>query len=120
MDSILDSVKSYIGILPEDTSFDTDLLMTINAVMFAVSQLGAGPSEPVIVEDSTQEWIDYFEEALVGPVRQYVSMRSQVMFDPPSSSQLMEALKNSIDEIEWRILAEVDKTYYETREVESE
>ena len=115
MDSILDSVKSYLGIMSDDTAFDTDILMSINAVMFALNQLGAGPSEPVVVEDATQEWIEYFEERMVGVIRQYVNMRTKMLFDPPTSSQLMEALKNAIDECEWRILADVDKVEYVNR-----
>lgn len=45
MDSILDSVKSYCGILPDDKSFDTDILMSINAIMVVLNQFGVGPSD---------------------------------------------------------------------------
>lgn len=120
MDSILDSVKSYLGILSDDTSFDSDILMDINAVMFTVNQLGAGPSETVIVEDATQEWVDYFDESIIGAVRQYVNMKVKMLFDPSSNNQIMDALKEQIAEAEWRILAYVDNIDYSAREVESE
>ncbi len=117
MDSILDSVKSYLGIMSDDKSFDADILMSINAVMFALNQLGAGPSEPVVVEDATQEWIDYFEESAIGIVRQYVNMRVKMLFDPSSNNQIMDALKEQIAEAEWRILAYFDQKDYAAQEV---
>lgn len=120
MDSILDSVKNYCGIMSDDTAFDNDILMAINAVMIVLSQLGVGPSEPFVVEDSTQEWSELLGDEPAGLVREYVNMRARMLFDPPTSSQLMEALKNSIDECEWRIIADVDKAYYKAREVNSE
>lgn len=108
MDSILNSVKSYLGISADDIAFDTDILMSINAVMFALNQLGVGPSTPVVVEDSTQDWLDYFDEEAVGMIRQYVNMRVKILFDPPTNNQIMDALKEQIAEAEWRILVYAD------------
>jgi len=108
MDSILNSVKSYLGISVDDISFDTDILMAINAVMFALNQLGVGPSTAVVVEDSTQDWLDYFDEDAVGIIRQYVNMRVRILFDPSTNNQIMDALKEQIAEAEWRILVYAD------------
>ena len=108
MDSILNSVKSYLGISVDDTSFDTDILMAINAVMFALNQLGVGPATAVVVEDSTQDWADYFDEDSVGIIRQYVNMRVKILFDPSTNNQIMDALKEQIAEAEWRILVYAD------------
>lgn len=108
MDSILNSVKSYLGISVDDISFDTDILMAINAVMFALNQLGVGPVTAVVVEDSTQDWLDYFDEDAVGIIRQYVNMRVRILFDPSTNNQIMDALKEQIAEAEWRILVYAD------------
>ena len=109
MDSILDSVKSYLGIPIDSDAFDTDIIMSINAIMVVLNQFGIGPSEPFVVEDNTSTWADLLGEGDVGGVRQYVLMRVRLLFDPPTNNQVMEALKNSIDEFEWRILAEADR-----------
>lgn len=120
MDSILDSVKSYCGILPEDTSFDTDILMAINAIMLSLNQFGIGPSSIFVVNSRNQVWSDLLGDKPVGGVREYVNMRSRMLFDPPQNNQVMQALKDQIDELEWRLIVSVDKDEYEAREVESE
>lgn len=120
MDSILDSVKSYCGILADQHEFDTDILMAINAVMFSLHQLGVGPETPFVVEDSTQTWQDLLGEDPVGGVREYVNMRVRILFDPSTNNQVMDALKEQIAEFEWRILVHADNKYYESREVEDE
>ncbi len=113
MDSILNSVKAYLGIMEEDESFDSDLIIAINAVMFVLNQFGVGPSSPFIVEDSTQTWVDLLGEDPIGLIRQYVGMRVKLIFDPPTSTYVSQALNEQIDELEWRIIAEVDKKAYE-------
>lgn len=120
MDSILDSVKSYCGILPEDESFDTDILMSINAIMVVLNQFGVGPSEVFIVESSAETWSDFLGDNPIGGVREYVNMRVRNLFDPPTNTYVKQALDEQIDEFEWRILVEVDKVDYAAREVESE
>lgn len=120
MDSILDSVKSYCGILADQHEFDTDILMAINAVMMALNQLGIGPEDPFVVDSSTQTWQDLLGEDPIGGVREYVNMRVRILFDPSTNNQVMDALKEQIAEFEWRILVNADKKYYEAQEVESE
>ena len=117
MDSILNSVKSYLGIMAEDTAFDADILMAINAIMAVLNQLGVGPSEVFVVSSSDQTWDDLLGEEPIGGVREYVNLRVKMLFDPSTNNQIMDALKEQIAEFEWRILAEVDKKYYESREV---
>lgn len=113
MDSILNSVKSYVGILSEDTSFDTDILMDINSVLWALPQLGIGPETPFVVQDSSSTWQDLLGEDPVGGAREYVSMRVRMLFDPPTNTYVMQALKDQIAEFEWRLIAGADKKEYE-------
>lgn len=120
MESILDSVKSYCGILPEATEFDSDIIMAVNAVMVVLNQFGIGPNTPFVVENREQTWEDLLGENPIGGVREYVNMRTRMLFDPPSNTYVMQALKDQIDEIEWRLLVEVDKKDYAAREVDSE
>lgn len=114
VESILNAVKSYVGIQEDDTSFDPDLIMAINAVMTVLYQLGVGPTDaPFVVEDEGDEWDDLLGEDPIGGVREYVNMRVRLLFDPPSNPQLMQALNDQIDEFEWRLIAEVDRKAYE-------
>lgn len=109
MDSILDSVKDYCGVPESVDSFDTEILMAINSIMLVLNQFGIGPESPYIVSDASQEWSDMLGDDPVGGIREYVCMRTRLLFDPPANNQLMAALKEQISEFEWRILAEADK-----------
>ena len=42
MDSILNSVKKFLGISPEDTSFDDNIIICINSVFTSLSQICEG------------------------------------------------------------------------------
>lgn len=102
--SILTSIKKLIGPTEDDTSFDVDIIMHINSAFFRLNQLGVGPSEGFSITDKTQTW----EEFLVArkdleAVKSYVYQKVRLVFDPPQSSFLVEALKESIKEFEWTI-----------------
>lgn len=116
MDSILNSVKSYLGLPLDVSAFDSDIIMAINAIMVVLNQFGIGPTNPFVVENSAQTWADLLGDNPVGGVREYVNMRVRVLFDPPENNQIMGALKEQISEFEWRILAEADR---KASEVES-
>lgn len=120
IDSILLSVKSYLGIQPDDTAFDSDIIMAINAVMVVLNQLGVGPSSPFVVEDDSSTWDELLGDDPIGGVREYTNMRVKLLFDPPTNTYVVQALNDQIDEFEWRIIAEVDKVAYAAREVEDE
>lgn len=102
--SILTSIKKLIGPTEDDTSFDVDIIMHINSAFFRLNQLGVGPSEGFSITDKTKTW----EEFLVArkdleAVKSYVYQKVRLMFDPPQSAFLVEALKESIKEFEWTI-----------------
>ena len=113
MDSILTSVKTYLGIQAEDDAFDADILMAINATMVVLNQLGVGPSAPYVVSDYSNTWSELLGDDPVGGVREYVNMRVRLLFDPPTNTYVVQALNDQVDEFEWRIIAEVDKKAYE-------
>lgn len=104
--SILNSVKrSCGGISADDTHFDEELIMHTNAVFATLNQMGVGPKEGFMIEDASKEWSDFIsnDASLLYFVKTYVGLKVRQIFDPPSSSALAEALKQSITELEWRI-----------------
>lgn len=42
-------------------------------------------------------------------VKSYVALKVKLLFDPPQSSTVMEAVKNQISELEWRLYVMCDK-----------
>lgn len=105
-DSILNSVKKMLGIEPEITDFNTDLIVNINSAIFILAQNGIGPSSGYLVIDETNTYEDYLGEdkkELYDPVAMYLFVSSKINFDPPASSIVMEALKETKRELEWRL-----------------
>ena len=110
-DSILNSTKKQLGILPDMTDFDTDILICINSAIATLRQLGVGPQDSVyIVEDVTQTYDDYLGEGSneIAMVKGYLYQKTKLMFDPPQSSIVMEAMKAMIKETECRLSYQVD------------
>lgn len=102
MDSILDSVKKSLGIMPEYTHFDQDIILCINTALMILNQLGVG--NELIIEDSSATWNDFLSDKTgFEMVKTYVYLRTKMTFDPPSSSVMMDALKEQIKEYEWRL-----------------
>lgn len=105
--SILNDVKSLVGIVPTYDAFDNQLLICINSAFATLHQLGVGPEEGFEVNSST-EWDEYISTKRLNFIKQYVCMKVRVMFDPPSSSFALDAIKEQIAEYEWRINSEVE------------
>ena len=105
MESILTSIKKLLGIGDDDTSFDDDIIMDINTEFMALSQLGVGPFEGFSITDKTTTWSDYLGSDAVNlqGIKTYIYMKVRLVFDPPSSSFVLEAMQRQIDELTWRI-----------------
>lgn len=109
MDSILTSIKKLLGIEEEYTHFDPDLIMHINSVFMVLNQLGVGPANGFRIEDDSTTWSDYMsDEDNIDAVKSYMQLKVKLLFDPPQSSAVMEALKRMIDEFEFRLNVAVD------------
>ncbi len=109
MDSILISIKKLLGIDSAYIHFDADIIMHINSVFTILNQLGVGPKEGFMIVDDTTVWNDYLPTSQrLDFVKSYVYMKVRLMFDPPTSSALLESTKQTISELEWRIMVAVD------------
>lgn len=109
-DSILTSVKSKIGMLSDYNEFDNDIIDHINSAFMVLKQLGVGPKEGFSIEDDSATWNDFIsdpnQKVILQGVKTYIYQKVRLIFDPPQSSSLLEALKQSISEFEWRLNVE--------------
>ena len=109
MDSILTSVKKIIGISEEDESFDTDLIMHINSVLMILNQLGVGPEDGFSITDKSAVWTDVIgDNKFIEAVKTFVGLKVRLIFDPPTSSAVLDSINKTISELEWRINAMVE------------
>lgn len=102
--SILKSVKKVLGLDPTYTAFDEDILMHINSVFGTLHQLGIGPEGGYHIEDDTALWTALIgTDARKNAVKTYVCLKVRMVFDPPQTSYLIDAMNNQAKELEWRI-----------------
>ena len=110
--SILDSIKESLGIIPEYTHFDATLIMHINSVFMILNQIGVGPEKGFTIHDAAAIWEDFLPEDNTNyeAVKTYIGAKVKLMFDPPTGSVHMECLKQLISELEWRLNLEHEST----------
>lgn len=110
MDSILTSVKKLLGITEECKHFDTDIIVHINSVFLTLQQLGVGPAKGFSISDEYATWDLYLPEdnPSFEAVKSYIYLKVRLLFDPPSSSAVMESMKNMANELEWRLNVEAE------------
>ena len=108
MESILISIKKLLGIMPEYTNFDDDIIIHINTAFAALNQIGVGPEEGFMIVDENSEWSEYTTIKNLNMIKTYIYLKVRLLFDPPTSSALIESINRSIAELEWRIFLEGD------------
>lgn len=109
MDSILNTIKKMLGIDSSDTSFDVDIKVHINSVFNVLHQLGVGPDTCFRITGDTETWDDFISNRTdIESVKDYIYLRVKLVFDPPSSSTVLESYKNTISELEYRLFVTYD------------
>jgi hypothetical protein len=104
MDSILVSIKKMLGIGEEDTNFDQDIMININTVIMFLNQLGIGPKNGFSITGSTETWSDLLgDRSDLYAVKTYVYLKVRLLFDPPSSSFVLDSIDRQINQLEWRL-----------------
>lgn len=108
-DSILMTIRKLVCGDPYADHFDTDLLVHINACFSILNQLGVGPENGFVVTDETQSWSSYIaDNHILNMVKTYITLKVRVIFDPPLTSSVLEAMNKEISQLEWRLNVAVD------------
>lgn len=102
--SILKSTKKVLGLAPDYTPFDLDVITHINASFSLLNQLGVGPVEGFFIEDESAVWGDFVVPAnQLNLVKTYIYLKCRILFDPPGTSFLLKSSEDQIKEYEWRL-----------------
>lgn len=112
-ESILDSVKKLIGIHPDDTSFDLDIIFQINSAIFTLVQLGVLTKGYTVMskDDTYADVFGELEDHVVNQAKIYLVMKTKLGFDSPTLTTVMQALKEQIAEAEWRLNVAIGPPY---------
>lgn len=104
MDSILGSIKTLLGIEPYYTEFDDELIMYINGAFTTLNQLGVGiPGYSITGYDNT--WAEFLSNPRkYNSAKTDVFLRVKMIFDPPTSSAVIDSMNSIIKENDWRLM----------------
>jgi hypothetical protein len=109
--SILISTKKILGIDGDYTVFDLDIITHINTAFSTLTQLGVGPEDGFMIEDSEAAWGDFIEDdSEYNAVKSYIFLKTRQLFDPPQTSYLITAMEKQIQELEWRLNTHREET----------
>lgn len=106
--SILNDVKHLLGLLPEETAFDGDLIILINSQFAKLTQLGVGPIAGYEITSDGNMWDEFFDDVRLNAVKSYVFLNVRLSFDPPKTGFELSAIERQIDELVYRINIVVD------------
>ena len=111
--SILMSIKKLLNVDQEDQAVDTDIGMLINNEFMTLHQLGIGPAEGFSITDADTVWTDFSsDKTLIETVKILVYLRVRMLFDPPASSVVADAINSRINELEWRLNIQAERNTY--------
>ena len=103
--SILDSVKSSIGIASDYDVFDDEIIMSVNSTLAVLYQLGIGPTDGYAITGDADTWDDLLGVDIpLNMVKSYIYVKTKLAIDPPSTSFAIQALETQASEYEWRMV----------------
>lgn len=94
--SILHDTKTYLGLMDDDPSFDSEVKDAIDNALATANQLNHE-----VVDLSSEA--DYPATTLGRILRQYVNYSVRLAFDPPQTSFAIKAIEALKQESEWRL-----------------
>ena len=103
MSDIITDVKQMVGASIYDNSFDVNIVIAINSALAVLSDIGISEVDNTCLNvDDAMTW----DELLKGRtdieyIKSYIHLKVKMLFDPPSSSALLDAYNRQIAEFEW-------------------
>lgn len=107
METIFESIKKLLGFDQSYNAFDLDLMTNTQSAFGVLVQLGVIDYSVTI--DHMTKWSDLnIPGEILGMVKEYIFLKSKIIFDPPSNGTIAAAYNSRIDELEWRLNVAVD------------
>ena len=95
--TIFHDTKTYLGLMEDDNSFDSEVKDAIDNALATATQLN---HEVSTIQSSEA---DYPTTPLGRILRQYVNYSVRLTFDPPQTSFAIKAIEALKQEAEWRL-----------------
>lgn len=103
--SILDTVKTFVGVDKDETVFDKELILEINSTFLELFQNGIDELKAFSVSDGKEKWSDINITPLIVllNVQIYMCIKVNILFDKSMSSSLVDNYNKIANEALWRI-----------------
>lgn len=121
-DSILISLKDYLGVSDIDKAFDNELILHINTAFSNIFQIGVDNQHlPVRIETGEEKWSDLFSDFSqeLSFIKEYTFLKVRLLFDPPTNSSLLDSLTKLIQESEYRLQIQLEGFFKEDDDADS-
>lgn len=115
MTNVLITIKELLGISDLNTSFDNDVTVYINTALLNLKQLGVIKSNSTITITTDTKWDDLIKDLKwdeniakinLESIKTYLYLKSKIIFDPPTNPTVFNSFKETIKELEWRLLSD--------------
>lgn len=104
--SILLTIAQLLGIESDYEVYNIDLMIHINSAFWNLYQIGSLPDVGFKITGPNETWGDFKEASKIKnfeAVKEYVYIKTRLVFDPPSTSFVLKAYEDMLKEMEWRI-----------------
>ena len=107
-ESILDTVKTFVGVDKDETVFDKELILEINSIFLELFQNGIDELKVFSVSDGKEKWSDINITPLIVllDVQIYICIKINILFDKSMSNSLVDNYNKIANEALWRINVE--------------
>lgn len=104
-ESILDSVKTLLGLGTDNSDFDPNIVININAALLILFQNGIGTKSSFVITGKEETYEDFVTDpGTVGMVKMFLFYKVKIWFDSEStSSVLIDQYNKTADEFLWRM-----------------
>lgn len=107
--SILEDISKLLGVQVDEDFFETDIVIHINSAFNQLCQLGVGPDTPFRITTGNETWSDFMPNISdYENIKTYIYLYVRLIFDPPSSGFVTDAIKARMAELEWRMYVQAD------------
>ena len=107
--SILEDISKLLGVQVDEDFFNTDILIHINSAFNQLCQLGVGPDTPFRITTGNETWSDFMPNISdYENIKTYIYLYVRLIFDPPTSGFVTDAIKARMAELEWRMYVQAD------------
>lgn len=108
--NILETIREGLGLSEDDTSFDVELLIHINAAVARLTQNGVGKYVDINTETM---WYDILvdptaEQEYSNMIPKYVLISTKLIFDPPAPS-IVDQYVRMAEEMLWCLKISYEK-----------